>query len=54
MQHRIKRERDRYEATATSLDRNYATEMEGRITSSLSAAQAKLAQLELMKILKQK
>ena len=40
---RIKGERDRYEATATGLDRNYATEMEGRITSSLSAAQAKLA-----------
>ena len=40
---RVKSERDRYEATATSLDRNYATEMEGRITSSLSAAQAKLA-----------
>ena len=40
---RIKSERDRYEATATSLDKNYATEMEGRITSSLSAAQAKLA-----------
>jgi hypothetical protein len=41
--HRIKGERDRYEATATSLDRNYASEMEGRISSSLSAAQAKLA-----------
>lgn len=40
---RIKGERDRYEATATGLDRNYATEMEGRITSSLAAAQAKLA-----------
>lgn len=40
---RIKGERDRYEATATGLDRNYATEMEGRITSSLSAAQAKLS-----------
>lgn len=40
---RIKSERDRYEATATGLDRNYATEMEGRITSSLAAAQAKLA-----------
>ncbi len=40
---RIKSERDRYEATATSLDRNYATEMEGRISSSLAAAQAKLA-----------
>jgi len=41
--HRIKGERDRYEATATGLDRNYASEMEGRISSSLSAAQAKLA-----------
>ena len=40
---RIKGERDRYEATATGLDRNYASEMEGRITSSLAAAQAKLA-----------
>ena len=40
---RIKSERDRYEATATGLDRNYASEMEGRITSSLAAAQAKLA-----------
>ena len=41
--HRVKGERDRYEATATGLDRNYASEMEGRITSSLSAAQAKLS-----------
>jgi hypothetical protein len=41
--HRVKRERDQYEATATSLDKNYATEMEGRISSSLAAAQAKLA-----------
>jgi hypothetical protein len=40
---RIKSERDRYEATATGLDRNYAAEMEGRITSSLAAAQAKLS-----------
>jgi len=40
---RVKSERDRYEATATGLDRNYASEMEGRITSSLAAAQAKLA-----------
>ena len=39
----VKTERDQYEATATSLDRNYATEMEGRISSSLAAAQAKLA-----------
>ena len=40
---RVKNERDQYEATATSLDKNYATEMEGRISSSLAAAQAKLA-----------
>ena len=39
----VKHERDQYEATATTLDRNYATEMEGRISSSLAAAQAKLA-----------
>ena len=39
---RVKDERDRYEATATSLDRNYASEMEGRISSSLTAAQEKL------------
>jgi len=39
----IKQERDQYEATATSLDKNYATEMEGRISSSIAAAQAKLA-----------
>ena len=45
--HRIKGERDRYEATATGLDRNYASEMEGRITSSLSAAQSKLSSARL-------
>jgi hypothetical protein len=39
---RVKDERDRYETVATSLDRNYATEMEGRISSSLAAAQEKL------------
>jgi hypothetical protein len=39
---RVKTERDKFEATATSLDKNYATEMEGRISSSLSAAQEKL------------
>ena len=39
----VKRERDQFKNAATSLDRNYATEMEGRISSSLSAAQAKLA-----------
>ena len=44
---RIKGERDRYEATATGLDRNYASEMEGRITSSLSAAQSKLSSARL-------
>ena len=30
-------------APENSLDKNYATEMEGRISSSLAAAQAKLA-----------
>jgi len=40
---RVKHERDQYEATATSLDKNYVTEMEGRISSSIAAAQAKLA-----------
>jgi len=39
---RVKTERDKFEATATTLDKNYATEMEGRISSSLSAAQEKL------------
>jgi GH15 family glucan-1,4-alpha-glucosidase len=39
----VKRERDQYESAATSLDKNYATEMEGRISSSIAAAQAKLA-----------
>ena len=39
---RVKQERDKFEATATSLDKNYATEMEGRISSSLAAAQEKL------------
>ena len=43
LQNNVKRERDQFKTAATSLDRNYATEMEGRITSSLSAAQAKLA-----------
>ena len=40
---RVKTERDQFEARSTSLDKNYATEMEGRISSSLAAAQAKLA-----------
>jgi hypothetical protein len=39
----IKQERDQFQTQATSLDKNYATEMEGRISSSLAAAQAKLA-----------
>ena len=38
----VKDERDQFEATATSLDKNYATEMEGRISSSIAAAQEKL------------
>ena len=41
--HSIKQERDQFQTQATSLDKNYATEMEGRISSSISAAQAKLA-----------
>ncbi len=39
---RVKQERDQFEARSTSLDKNYATEMEGRISSSLAAAQEKL------------
>ena len=39
----VKQERDQFQTQATSLDKNYATEMEGRISSSLAAAQAKLA-----------
>ena len=39
----IKQERDRFKTTADSLDKNYVTEMEGRISSSIAAAQAKLA-----------
>tara|TARA_E500000081_G_scaffold678_1_gene761 strand:+ start:1684 stop:2721 length:1038 start_codon:yes stop_codon:yes gene_type:complete len=39
---RVKQERDQFEAKSTSLDKNYATEMEGRISSSLTAAQEKL------------
>ena len=39
----VKLERDQFKNAATSLDRNYATEMEGRISSSIAAAQAKLA-----------
>ena len=40
--HSVKQERDQFQTQATSLDKNYATEMEGRISSSLSAAQEKL------------
>ena len=39
----VKRERDKFKTQATSLDKDYTTEMESRIASSLSAAQAKLA-----------
>ena len=38
----VKQERDKFKTTADSLDKNYATEMEGRITSSIAAAQEKL------------
>ena len=38
----IKQERDQFKTTADSLDKNYVTEMEGRITSSIAAAQEKL------------
>jgi DNA repair exonuclease SbcCD ATPase subunit len=40
---RVMRERDELTHTATTLDRDYAHEMENRIKSSLAAAQAKLA-----------
>jgi hypothetical protein len=39
---RVMRQRDELTHTATSLDRDYAVEMENRIKSSLAAAQAKL------------
>ena len=39
---RVMRERDALTQTATTLDRDYAMEMENRIKSSLAAAQAKL------------
>ena len=39
---RVMRERDALTQTATTLDRDYAVEMENRIKSSLAAAQAKL------------
>ena len=38
----IKQERDQFKTTADSLDKNYVAEMEGRITSSIAAAQEKL------------
>jgi hypothetical protein len=41
--HSVKQERDQFQTQATSLDKNYASEMEGRISSSIAAAQAKLA-----------
>ena len=40
---RVQGERDQLNRVATDLDKNYADEMEGRISSSLAAAQAKLA-----------
>jgi len=39
---RVQGERDQLTKVATNLDKNYADEMEGRISSSLAAAQAKL------------
>ena len=38
----VKKERDQFKTTADSLDKNYVSEMEGRITSSIAAAQEKL------------
>jgi len=38
----VKQERDKFKTTADSLDKNYVSEMEGRITSSIAAAQEKL------------
>ena len=38
----VKQERDKFKTTADSLDKNYVAEMEGRITSSIAAAQEKL------------
>ena len=40
---RVQGERDQLTRVATDLDKNYADEMEGRISSSLAASQAKLA-----------
>ena len=39
----VKKERDKFKTQASSLDKDYTTEMESRIASSLAAAQAKLA-----------
>ena len=41
--HRVKKERDEFETKTVSLDKNYAVEMENRISGQLAAAQAKLA-----------
>ena len=38
----LKKERDYFKTQASSLDKNYATEMENRISGQLAAAQAKL------------
>ena len=38
----LKKERDEFKTQASSLDKNYATEMENRISGQLAAAQAKL------------
>ena len=40
---RVQGERDQLTRVATDLDKNYADEMEGRISSSLAASQAKLS-----------
>ena len=40
---RVKAEKDELGKAATSLDKNYTSEMEGRIASSIAAAQSKLA-----------
>jgi hypothetical protein len=40
---RVKKERDAFETKSVSLDKNYAVEMENRISGQLAAAQAKLA-----------
>ena len=38
----VKKERDQFKTTADSLDKNYVAEMEGRISSSIAAAQEKV------------